>query len=61
MMTRSKKRMQESDSVSEDAVATYWMIAEHHENFESIAVYTVEIPAKEQNTPEVNKPMKDSS
>ena len=55
MMTRSKKRMKESDnnSVSEDAVATYWMTAEQRENFESIAVYTVEIPAKEQNTPEV--------
>ena len=55
MMTCSKKRMQESESVSEDAVATYWMTAEHCENFESIAVYTVEIPAKEQNTPEVKE------
>ena len=55
MMTRSKKRMKESDnnSVSEDAVATYWMTAEQRENFESMAVYTVEIPGKEQNTPEV--------
>ena len=33
MMTRSKKSMQESDSMSEDAVATYWMTAEPHENF----------------------------
>ena len=54
-MTRSKKKMQESENVSEDAVATYWMTAEHCENFESIAVYTVEIPAKEQNTPEVKE------
>ena len=56
-MTRSKKRMKESDnnSVNEDAVATYWMTAEQHENFESYAVYTVEIPAKEQNTPEVDE------
>ncbi len=57
MMTRSKKRMKESDnnSVSEDEVAPYWMTAEQRENFESIAVYTVEIPAKEQNTPEVDE------
>ena len=55
MMTCSKKRMQENESVSEDAVATYWMTAEHRENFESIAVYTVEIPAREHNTPEVNE------
>ncbi len=41
MMTRSKKRMKESDSVSEDAVATYWMTVEQHENFESYAVYIV--------------------
>ena len=55
MMTRSKKRMQESNSVSEDAVATYWMTVEQNENFENYAVYTVEIPAKEQNTPEVKE------
>ena len=54
-MTRSKKRMQESNSVSEDAVATYWMTVEQNENFENYAVYTVEIPAKEQNTPEVKE------
>ncbi len=41
MMTCSKKRMQESENVSEEAVATYWVTAEHCENFESIAVYTV--------------------
>ena len=51
----TKKKMQESENVSEDAVATYWMTTEHRENFESIAVYTVEIPAKEQNTPEVRE------
>ena len=55
MMPRSKKKMQESENVSEDAVATYWMTAEHHENFESIAMYIVEIPAKKQNTPEVKE------
>ena len=56
-MTRSKRRMKESDnnSVSEDAVAKYWMTLEQHENFESIAVYTVEIPAREKKTPEVNE------
>ena len=47
--------MQKSHSVSEDAVATYWMTTEHRENFESVAVYTVEIPAKEQNTQEVKE------
>ena len=39
MMTRSKKRMHESNSVSEDAVATYWMTVEQNENFENYAVY----------------------
>ena len=47
--------MKESDSVSEDVVTTYWMTLEQHENFENIAVYTVEIPAKEQNTPDVDE------
>ena len=57
IMTHSKKRMKESEdaSVNEDAIATYWMTVEQHENFENYAVYTVEIPAKEQNTPEVNE------
>ena len=54
-MTCSKKRMKESNSVSEDAVATYWMTVEQNENFENYAVYTVEISAKEQNTPEVKE------
>ena len=31
------------------------MKAEQHENFENYAVYTVEIPTKEQNTPEVDE------
>ena len=39
------------NSVNEDAVATYWMTVEQRENFENYAVYTVEIPAKDQNTP----------
>ena len=45
IMTCTKKRMKESDnnSVNEDAVATYWMTVEQCENFESYAVYTVEI------------------
>ena len=47
--------MQESENVSEDAVATYWMTVEYHENFENIAAYTVEIPAKEQNIPELKE------
>ena len=51
MMTRSKKKMKES----EDAIAMYWMTVEQRENFENYAVYTVEIPAKEQNTPETNE------
>ena len=57
IMTHSKKRMKESvdTSVNEDAIATYWMTVEQRENFENYAVYTVEIPAKEQNTPEVNE------
>ena len=40
---------------NEDAVATFWMKMEQQENFEDYAVYTVEIPAKEQNTPEVDE------
>merc|ERR1712002_185008 len=55
IMTRAKKRMQENENVNEDAVATYWMTVENRESFENMAVYTVEIPAKEQNTPEVNE------
>ena len=55
IMTCTKKRMNKSDnnSINEDAVATYWMTAEKHENFESYAVYSVEILAKEQNILEV--------
>ena len=55
MMTRTRKRMQEKENVNEDAVATYWMTVENRESFENMSVYTVEIPAKEQNTPEVNE------
>ena len=36
-------------------MATYWMTIEQKENFEDYAVYTVEIPTKEQNTPECNE------
>ena len=32
-----------------------WMTIEQKENFEDYAVYTVEIPTKEQNTPECNE------
>ena len=41
--------------MNEDAVAKYWITAEPRENFENYAVYTVEIPAKDQNTPEINE------
>ena len=44
----------ENNSVNEDAIATNWMTAEQHDNFEIYAVYKVEIPAKEQNIPEVD-------
>ena len=56
IMTRAKKRMKasENDSLNEDAIAKNWMTAEQHYNFESFAVYTVDIPAKEQNIPEVD-------
>merc|ERR1712163_4806 len=46
------------NSVNEDTVATcrmQWMTVEQKENFEDYAVYTVEIPAKEQITPECNE------
>ena len=57
IMTRAKKMLIEGNknSVNEDAVATYWMTAEQRENFENYAVYTVEIPAKDQNTPEIDE------
>ena len=57
IMTHSKKRMKESEdaSINEDAIATYWMTVEQGENFDNYVVYTVEIPTKEQNTPEVNE------
>ena len=47
IMTWAKKKLMEGDknSVNKDAVTTYWMTAEQRENFESYAVYTVEIPA----------------
>ena len=45
----------EKNSVNEYAVATYWMTAEQRENFENYAVYTVEIPSKDQNMPEINE------
>ena len=49
--------MKESEDISvrKDAIATYLMTAKQCENFENYAVYTEEIPAKEQNTPEVNE------
>ena len=57
IMTCLNKQIKESEdaSVKEDAIATYWMTAEQHENFEKYAEYIVEIPAKGQNTPEVNE------
>ena len=51
MITHSMKKIQEN----EDAITTYWMKVEQRENFENYAVYTVEIPTKEQNTPEVKE------
>merc|ERR1712115_480130 len=53
MMTRAKKKL--IDGNNEDVVATYWMTIEQKENFEDYAVYTVEIPTKEQNTPECDE------
>ena len=41
-MTCSKKMMQESNSVSEDAVATYWITVEQNENFENYTLYTMQ-------------------
>jgi len=57
IVTRAKKKFMDGnkDSVNEDAVETYWMTIEQKENFEDYAVYTVEIPAKEENTPECNE------
>ena len=53
IVTRAKKKLMEGNknSVNEDAVATYWMTVEQRENFENYAVYTVEIPANDHNTP----------
>ena len=53
---RAKKKLMEGNrnSANEDEVAMYWMRAEQRENFENYAVYTVEIPAKDQNTPEID-------
>ena len=51
MITRSMKKIQEN----EDAIASYLRKVEKRENFENYAVYTVEIPTKEQNMPEVNE------
>ena len=57
IMTCANKNIMEGDenSVNEDAVATYWMTVDQKENFEDYAAYTVEIPVKEQNTPECNE------
>ena len=57
VVTRAKKKLMEGNknSVNEDAMATYWMTVEQRENFENYAVYTVEIPAKDQNTPEIDE------
>ena len=35
----------------EDSIETFWLKLENNEIFEDYAIYTVEIPAKEQNTP----------
>ena len=51
MVTHSKGKIKEN----EDAIATYWMKAEQCESFAYYAVYIVEIPTKEQNTPEVDE------
>jgi len=57
IMTCAKKKLMEGNknSVNEDAVATYWKTVEERENFENYAVYTVEIPAKDQNTPDIDE------
>ena len=45
------KKVQEK----EDSIGTFQVKLENNECFEDFAVYTVEIPAKEQNTPEVDE------
>ena len=57
MVTPAKKNLMKGNknSVNEDAMVTYWMTVEQRKNFENYAVYTVEIPAKDQNTPEINE------
>ena len=57
IMTCAKQKLMEGNksSVKENAVAMYWMTAEQRENFEIYAVYRVEIPAEDQNTPEIDE------
>ena len=50
--TRSMtKKLQEK----EDSIGRFWLKLEYNESFEDFAVYTVEIPTKEQNTPEAKE------
>ena len=49
-MDKEKKKDWELDNKS-----TFWLKVENNECFDDIAIYTVEIPAKDKNTPEIKE------
>ena len=54
MRTRSMDK-EKKDDLQLDNVSTFWMKVENNECFDDIAIYTVEIPTKDQNTSEVKE------
>ena len=54
MRTRSMDK-EKKDDLQLDNVSTFWMKVENNECFDDIAIYTVEIPVKDQNNAEVKE------
>ena len=55
MRTRSTTKELHKEKEKEESIGTFWMKMEQSESSEDIAIYTVEIPSREQNTPEVKE------
>ena len=55
MRMRSMTKELQKEKEREESIGTFWMKMEQNESFEDIAVYTVEIPSREHNTPEVKE------
>ena len=52
--TRSMENKELKD-LELDSISTFWMKVENNECYDEMAIYTVEIPVKAQNTPKVEE------